>query len=195
MEEWIRTPSAVLGKRVRYQLRQPSLSRFSLIILKVLSSHLNCGSKPACSVRNRETTVRFPQLVWKLICPAISHTAVVGFGSNPDPKFEKSRLWIGETKFIFYQFYGLTRIRFRIAIADPDPFEDPSQWGLMRIRNTRISVNAFFLQESISIVTSSVVDPDWIRIQWGLWIRIRNPDPDPGGQKCPRKTERNKNFI
>ncbi len=28
-------------------------------------------------------------------------------------------------------------------------------------------------------------DPDWIRIQSGLWIRIRNrnPDPNPGGQK------------
>ncbi len=26
-------------------------------------------------------------------------------------------------------------------------------------------------------------DPDWIRIQSGLWILIRNPDPDPGGQK------------
>jgi hypothetical protein len=27
-------------------------------------------------------------------------------------------------------------------------------------------------------------DPDWIRIQWGPWIRIRirNPDPDPRGQ-------------
>ncbi len=22
-------------------------------------------------------------------------------------------------------------------------------------------------------------DPDWIRIQIGAWIRIRNPDPDP----------------
>jgi hypothetical protein len=21
------------------------------------------------------------------------------------------------------------------------------------------------------------VDPDWIRIQWGPWIRILNPDP------------------
>jgi hypothetical protein len=32
---------------------------------------------------------------------------------------------------------------------------------------------------------SRVVDPDWIRIQSGLWIRIRSidPDPDPGGQK------------
>ncbi len=29
----------------------------------------------------------------------------------------------------------------------------------------------------------SAVDPDWIRIQWGPWIRIRNPDPYPGGQK------------
>jgi hypothetical protein len=36
-------------------------------------------------------------------------------------------------------------------------------------------------------VTRSAVDPDWIQIQWGPWmrirIRIRNPDPDPGGQK------------
>jgi hypothetical protein len=23
--------------------------------------------------------------------------------------------------------------------------------------------------------------PDWIRIQSGQWIRIRSPDPDPGG--------------
>jgi len=33
---------------------------------------------------------------------------------------------------------------------------------------------------------SSVVNPDWIRIQWVPWIRIRirirNPDPDPGGE-------------
>ncbi len=35
-------------------------------------------------------------------------------------------------------------------------------------------------------------DPDWIRIQSGLWIRIciRNPDPDPGGQKLPTKVEK-----
>jgi hypothetical protein len=28
-------------------------------------------------------------------------------------------------------------------------------------------------------------DPDGVRIQWRPWIRtrIRNPDPDPGGQK------------
>jgi hypothetical protein len=28
-----------------------------------------------------------------------------------------------------------------------------------------------------------VADQDLIRIQSGQWIRIRNPDPDPGGQK------------
>jgi len=26
-------------------------------------------------------------------------------------------------------------------------------------------------------------EPNWIRIQSDQWIRIRNPDPDPGGQK------------
>ncbi len=31
-----------------------------------------------------------------------------------------------------------------------------------------------------------------IWIQWGQWIRIRNPDPDPGGQKLPAKVEKNK---
>ena len=32
----------------------------------------------------------------------------------------------------------------------------------------------------------------WIRIQSGQWIRIRirNPDPDPGGQKLPTKGEK-----
>jgi len=38
---------------------------------------------------------------------------------------------------------------------------------------------------SIPPLISSVSDPDWIRIQlnqW-IWIRIWNPDPDPGGQK------------
>jgi len=33
------------------------------------------------------------------------------------------------------------------------------------------------------------LDPDWIRIQSGKWIRIRirNPDPDPGGKNDPQK--------
>ncbi len=38
-----------------------------------------------------------------------------------------------------------------------------------------------------------VPEPNWIRIQSGQWIRIRNPDPDPdpGGQKLPTKVEKN----
>jgi hypothetical protein len=37
-----------------------------------------------------------------------------------------------------------------------------------------------------------VSDPDWTRIESGQWIRIRirNPDPDPGGQKIPTKVEK-----
>ncbi len=31
---------------------------------------------------------------------------------------------------------------------------------------------------------------DWIRIQSGQWIRIRNPYPDPEGQKGPTKIEK-----
>jgi len=38
-------------------------------------------------------------------------------------------------------------------------------------------------------------DPDWIRIQSGQWIRIRNPDPDSGGQKWPTHKSRKKKFI
>ncbi len=30
-------------------------------------------------------------------------------------------------------------------------------------------------------------DPDWIPIQSGQWIRIRNSDPDPGGHKSRKK--------
>jgi hypothetical protein len=39
---------------------------------------------------------------------------------------------------------------------------------------------------------SRVADPDWIRIQSGQWIRIRirYPDPDPGGQKWPTKSRK-----
>ncbi len=37
----------------------------------------------------------------------------------------------------------------------------------------------------------AVFYPDWIRIQSGQWIRIRIWDPDPGGQKCPTKIEKN----
>jgi hypothetical protein len=41
----------------------------------------------------------------------------------------------------------------------------------------------------VLFITRSVSDPDpdWIRIQSGLWIRIHNPDPYAGGQKLPTK--------
>jgi hypothetical protein len=42
----------------------------------------------------------------------------------------------------------------------------------------------------IMAVLAWVADPDWIRIQSGQWIRIRNLDPDPGGQKWPTKVEK-----
>ncbi len=44
------------------------------------------------------------------------------------------------------------------------------------------------------IPTTSVSDPDWVGIQSGQWIRIRNPDPDPGGQKQPTKAEKSQIF-
>ncbi len=43
-------------------------------------------------------------------------------------------------------------------------------------------------------VCINVLDPDWIRIQSGQWIRIRNLDPDPGGQKGPTKVEKNQGI-
>jgi hypothetical protein len=49
-----------------------------------------------------------------------------------------------------------------------------------------------------SQLLASVSDPDsdWLRIQSGQRIRIRNPDPDPGGQKLvlPTKVEKIKKF-
>jgi hypothetical protein len=39
----------------------------------------------------------------------------------------------------------------------------------------------------LRVLSRVAADPDWIRMQSGqwIWIRIwiRNPDPDPGGQK------------
>jgi hypothetical protein len=47
----------------------------------------------------------------------------------------------------------------------------------------------------MNIYRVSDPDPYWIRIQSAQWIRIRtrirNPDPDPGGQKLPTKAEKN----
>jgi hypothetical protein len=34
-----------------------------------------------------------------------------------------------------------------------------------------------------------------MRIQWGPWIRIRIRNPDPGGQKWPRKYKTVNKFL
>ena len=33
-----------------------------------------------------------------------------------------------------------------------------------------------------NFLEDSVADPDWIWIQIGVWIRIRNPDTDPASE-------------
>jgi hypothetical protein len=50
----------------------------------------------------------------------------------------------------------------------------------------------FFISEYLLIYQYQ----GYIRIQSGQWIRIRiqNSDPDPGGQKWPRKVEEIKKF-
>jgi hypothetical protein len=76
----------------------------------------------------------------------------------------------------------LVRIRIRIASVlrnrlDPDPenYMDPDP----------DSVNTDPKHNSREKTRVSDLDPDWIRIQSGQWIRIRiwNQDPDPEGQK------------
>ncbi len=48
-----------------------------------------------------------------------------------------------------------------------------------------------FLLIRVPYLSVSDPDPDWIRILSGHWIWIRNPDPDPGGQKWPHKSRKN----
>jgi len=40
------------------------------------------------------------------------------------------------------------------------------------------------------LTSTSVVDPDWIQIQWGPWIRIRIRNPDQYGAKMTHKIEK-----
>jgi hypothetical protein len=47
---------------------------------------------------------------------------------------------------------------------------------------------------TVAFARVRVADPD--PIQSGPWIRIRNPDPDPGGLKLPTKVEKKiENFM
>ena len=95
----------------------------------------------------------------------------------------------------------------RIRIPNTDPLArlntDPIR---IRIRNpatnfTKLKIILFLNAEENNLaqfsknlklsfaISVSDPDPDWIRIQSGQWIRIRNPDPEPGGQKWPTKVE------
>jgi hypothetical protein len=70
-------------------------------------------------------------------------------------------------------------LRMRAAISFPAQMEQRRffWWGHDTVGNKPLNF----------IVSIRVVDPDWIRIQSGQWIRIRNPDTDPGGQNDPQK--------
>jgi hypothetical protein len=42
----------------------------------------------------------------------------------------------------------------------------------------------------VLLISVADPDPDWFRLQWGPWIRIRSLHPDPGGQKLPTEIEK-----
>ncbi len=50
-------------------------------------------------------------------------------------------------------------------------------------------------RNSHSLIKISISDPEMIRIQLSQWIRIRNPDPNPRGQKWPTKVEIFRKFM
>jgi hypothetical protein len=79
---------------------------------------------------------------------------------------------------------GLDLLHFRMV-----PAHQPVKQG----EQTTVILSLHSKGAEKKIVSCSVVeqDPDWIRIQWDPWIRIRNPDPDPGGKKCPTNIEKN----
>jgi hypothetical protein len=58
----------------------------------------------------------------------------------------------------------------------PKKIEVPAAyWNILSFKYHSLLLKAVF-QNSI-----------WIRIQAGQWIRIRNPDPDPGGKMTQKK--------
>ncbi len=65
-------------------------------------------------------------------------------------------------------------------------FPSPAGISLTKLSLAGKTANLFFDSvDSFCKALFRVADPDWIRIQSCQWIRIRNPDPDPGGQKWP----------
>jgi hypothetical protein len=68
-----------------------------------------------------------------------------------------------------------------------EPREEGEEGGVWNTTPPDTDLISMRTWQGNKIVVSSALDPcpDWIRIQWSLWIRIRirNPNPDPGGQK------------
>jgi hypothetical protein len=54
---------------------------------------------------------------------------------------------------------------------------------ISEIEDKRFTFSLNTVSVRMPALESNVSDPDWIQIQSGQWIRIRNQDPDPGGQK------------
>jgi hypothetical protein len=81
---------------------------------------------------------------------------------------------------------GLDLLHFRMVPAHQPVKQGEQTTVILRLQ----SKGAKKITVSCSVVDQ---DPDWIRIQWDPWIRIRirNPDPDPGGKKCPTNIEKN----
>jgi len=68
----------------------------------------------------------------------------------------------------------------RISASGFFGHKSPSGSRIGKIQKNNYFRNFKFMKNNVLI---SVPDPDWIWIQSGPWIRIRNPDPDPGARK------------
>ncbi len=57
----------------------------------------------------------------------------------------------------------------------------------MLFRSAAFYLSMVLIPDGSFCASATVVDPDWIRIKWDPWIRIRicNRDPDPRGPKDP----------
>ncbi len=83
------------------------------------------------------------------------------------------------------------------AIDNSDSFQQIIRYIDDQFARYRTLLTGAFITEFLNwtseVVMTRVVDPDpdWIRIQSGLWILIRIRNPDPGGQKWPTKVDNN----
>jgi hypothetical protein len=74
------------------------------------------------------------------------------------------------------------RMRMRSPAAKEEMVSRANDWSAWYDRCRSDPSPAIRTQDLTRVVDP---EPDWIRIQWGVWIRIRirNPDPDPGARK------------